>query len=164
MIVSRWKNNEKFPSSQCYSSALATDHTRPHEEMINLINPKLPVEHVSLTLISRQQPDTSKGLCYIMRACDMFKTVHQCAHLSTLWGFVYAKEETCSSQPECLMLKLTLKCRNYNIIYNRNVFYTSIICALIIRNKCAQITEYYLNNMGYFYIFCLKVLWFLEPL
>lgn len=53
-----------FPLSQCYLPALATDHTRPHVEIINLINPKLPVKHVSLTLISRQQTDTSKGLCY----------------------------------------------------------------------------------------------------
>lgn len=107
LIVS--KNSEMLPSNQCSLPALATDHTRPQVEIINLINLKLPVEHVSLTLISRTRTDTSKGLCYIMRACDMFKTIHQRAHVSTLWCFVYAKEESCSSHPQLLMLKLILK-------------------------------------------------------
>lgn len=108
VIVSKWKNSEMFPSSQSYLPALAPDHTRPHVEMINSINPKLPVECV-ITLISRQQTDTSKGLCYIMRACDMFKPSTSVHIQSTLWCFVYAKEESCSSQPEPLMLILVLK-------------------------------------------------------
>lgn len=87
------QNCEMFPWSQCYLPALATDHPRLHVEIINLISPELLVEHASLTLISRQQTDTSKGLCYIMRACDMFKTIHERAYISTLWCFVCAKEE-----------------------------------------------------------------------
>ena len=127
-----------FPPSCCFLTTSLTNHTRPHVERVFLTNLKLSVNHGSLTLISKQQRDTSKGLCYVMRACNMFKTVCECAHMSTLWCFGYAKEEeSCSSQPERLMLKWILKSRNYNINCNRNVFYISIIHAQIICNECA---------------------------